>query len=135
MSFIEKEEIFTLKDFLLSIQNFKKYLIQMKWWLVGAMVLFASIFLLNAYFKKITYPAKMTFVVNTNNSNSLNLGGVSSILGQFGLGRSARVGGTNIDRLVELSKSERIIQNALFQKVEMFKDLSLIHISEPTRPY
>ena len=55
----------------------------MKWWLVGAMVLFASIFLLNAYFKKITYPAKMTFVVNTNNSNSLNLGGVSSILGQF----------------------------------------------------
>ena len=98
----------------------------MKWWLVGAMVLFASIFLLNAYFKKITYPAKMTFVVNTNNSNSLNLGGVSSILGQFGLGRSARVGGTNIDRLVELSKSERIIQNALFQKVEMFKDTNFI---------
>jgi uncharacterized protein involved in exopolysaccharide biosynthesis len=77
--------------------------------LVGGYMLY------DAWTTPATYKAKLTFMVNEDESNTMS--GVSSILGQFGfVGRRGRF---NLDKVLELSRSNRIVQEAVFGRIEM----------------
>ncbi len=66
------------------------------------------------YTYKPVYPATITFSVDEDEGGSSS--GLTGILGQFGLGgvRPARY---NLDKILALSKSRRVIQQTLFAKV------------------
>lgn len=67
-----------------------------------------------AWYKPITYTARMTFVVEDNKSSS---GGLASALaGQFGLDLGGITGGSGVlqgDNVLELLKSSRLLKQAL----------------------
>ncbi len=112
MSYIENEEIFSLRDFVNNLGKFVKEFLPFKWWIIGAIILCSGIFLGITLLKKTIYTAKLTFVVKKNNTNNIGAG-VNAVLGQLGFGRSSS-DGVNLDKLVEFTRSEKIVQNALF---------------------
>ena len=106
----------TLKELILKLQEYWHYLWARKWYLIGVGLLMASVFVLRAYLKPITYTATLTFMVNEDEGGSL--GGAAAILGQFGLGGGA-ASEYNLDKIVSLARSRRIVQQALFEQVEI----------------
>ncbi len=112
--YVEDDEI-TLKELIEKIREFWQEAWKNKWWIILVAGLMASIFLLRAWFTPVTYPAALTFMVNEDNGGGL--GGVSAILGQFGFGGGKKDGSYNLDKILELSKSRKIIQSTLFKKV------------------
>lgn len=62
------------------------------------------------------YPATITFSVDEDESGGGT--GLSSILGQFGLG-SVRPTRYNLDKIMALSKSRRVIQETFFKRVDV----------------
>ncbi|NJK84156.1 MAG: hypothetical protein HC912_10520 [Saprospiraceae bacterium] len=99
-----------------------------QWWIILISGLVASGFLLNAWFTPPTYPAKTIFMVNEDEGSSTS--GISSLLGQFGLGGGGKSGKFNLDKIIELSKSLKILQAALFKEIEINgkKDFYANHI-------
>ncbi len=108
-----KDDEVSLKELLIKIQEFYKEVFN-NWKLVILIPIpFILIFLYRAYITPKIYPAELTFMVNENEGNSM--GGVNAILGQFGLG--GRGGGkSNLDKMLELATSRKIIQNVIFEK-------------------
>ncbi|MEM1322168.1 MAG: hypothetical protein AAGG75_18045, partial [Bacteroidota bacterium] len=102
----------SLKDLILKIKSF--YIELLKSWKVLALlvVVFVSIFTYLAFTSAGIYPANLTFIINRDEGKKM--AGVSSILFQFGLGGGG--GEYNMDRIVGLSKSMRIIRAGLFEK-------------------
>ena len=107
----------TLKELILKIKEYWLVLWGIKWWVVAIGVLMASFFLIKAVLKKETYPATLSFLINDAEGN--RMGGLSSMLGQFGLGGSFQSGRYNLDRVVELTRSQRIISRSLFDSIEI----------------
>ncbi len=101
-----KEIILKIKEYLFAIWNAKLLLSLFA-------LFFAAIFILKNVTTKPTFPASLSFMINDEEQSSSI--GVGSILGQFGLGS----GGSeyNLDKVLELSKSRKITQNALFNNV------------------
>jgi hypothetical protein len=62
-----------------------------------------------------TYPAKLTFMVNEDQGLS-SLSAISGLLGSFGLGGANE---NNLDRILALSRSNRIIREAILTKVNI----------------
>jgi len=60
------------------------------------------------------YPAMITFSVDEDEGGGSS--GLSSVLGQFGLG-GVRPTRYNLDKILELSKSRRVVQQTLFNKI------------------
>ena len=106
----------TLKELILKIQEFWHELWR-NWWIIG---LIALPFVLYKAYDAVTtepiYPAKLTFMVDEDEGNAL--AGMSSILGQIGLG-GIRRGKYNLDKILEISKSRRVLQMALFAKANL----------------
>lgn len=61
------------------------------------------------------YKADLSFMINEDEGGAL--GGLASMLGQFGLGMGGNE--SNLDKIMELSKTRVIAQQALFQKEEI----------------
>lgn len=112
MNYIETEEKFTYKDFANVLINFFKEFLPFKWWIGASIILFSGIFLGIALLTKTTFPAKLTFVVKKNSANNIGAG-VNALLGQFGFGNSS-TNGINPDKLIEFTRSEKIVRKALF---------------------
>lgn len=70
-----------------------------------------------AYTTSPVYTAELTFMLNEDEGGG-GMGGVSAILGQFGLGGGGG-GKFNLEKMLQLAKSRRIIQDALFEKVKI----------------
>lgn len=123
--FVEDDEI-TLKDLIKKIQEFWHEAWKNKWWIILVAALGASAFLLNAWLTPPTYPAKTVFMLNEEEGST---SGISSLLGQFGLGGGGK-SKLNLDKIIELSKSFKILQVALFREVEVEgkKDFYANHI-------
>mgnify|MGYP006302391715 FL=1 len=114
-TYVEDDEI-TLRELILKVQEFFQELVR-NWVLIVAVVAVATVlFLANTYFKDTIYRAETTFLLNTSEGRSG--GQLGGLLGQFGLGGG---GGAALSpaRIMELSKSRRIIQQVLFQRAEV----------------
>lgn len=106
----------TLKELILKIGEFWKELWKY-WWLIGAITLPIVIYSgYQAIQSEKTYTATITFMVNQDEGGSINA--LSGILGTFGL-RGGSKGGYNLDKMLQLLKSRRITEEAIFQKIEI----------------
>jgi hypothetical protein len=114
--YYEEDEI-TLKELILKLQEFWKEIWKNKFLVIAVSGLFAIIMLAKAWVAPVTYPAKLTFMVNEDEGGG-GMGGVASVLGQFGFGGGSS-GQYNLDKLLELSRSRKIISMVLFEKIAM----------------
>jgi hypothetical protein len=107
----------TLKDIISKMFDFVKEIWKFKWWVLAAILLLGGASLVQLLLKPKVIPASMTFMVNDESRGGAG-GGVASLLGQFGLG-GASSGEFNLDKIVELSRSMRIVSVSLFKKVKI----------------
>ena len=109
------EQEFSIKQMLNARLNDLKYLLQFKGLI--ALCIAAGIILgaLAAYFKKPTYTARLTFVVDDAKSSG-SMGGLSALAGQFGFNLDGLGGASGVlagDNIEELVKSQKLIKNTL----------------------
>ncbi len=100
----------SLRELVLKVQDYLAAII--KRWMLLCILGFglAFLFLFLNWGVKPIYKADLTFMLNEDDRGGL--GGLASMLGQFGL--SGGSSESNFDRIVELSKTRRIAQQALF---------------------
>jgi len=85
------------------------------WYIPAIFILLALGYQAYRYFNYIpVYPATITFNVDEDEGGGGQ--GLTGILGQFGLG-SVRPSRYNLDKILALSKSRRVIQESLFSKI------------------
>ncbi len=75
--------------------------------------IFGALSVWYALSRPITYSAKLTFMINENESASGVGGGAASILGALGMGGQNEF---NLDKIIALSKSDKIIHTTLLSK-------------------
>jgi hypothetical protein len=110
--YVEEDEI-TLKELILKIGEYGRE-IRRKWWLVGLITLLPLAYMIyKAYTDKTNYTAKLTFMLNAETGGGLGM--VAGLLGSLGGGGSGK-GDSNFDKIMELSRSRKIAQEALFAK-------------------
>lgn len=85
-----------------------------KYILISA-TLFGILGIVYAFIAKPTYQAHLSFVLNENEGNNINL---SSLAGLAGLGSGSIGGGVNEDKLVFLTNSRFLLANVLLSKAE-----------------
>jgi hypothetical protein len=92
----------------------KYFKIVRRFWYIVALscLLFSSYFLYKAFQARWKYQANLTFMLNDTDKGGV--GGIGSLLGQFGFGGGGGEG--NLDKIVELSRTSRILKTALFSK-------------------
>lgn len=109
----QEEQELTLKDLILRIREYAQE-VRRYWWVV-VLTCIPTIgwqaYL--AYTTPVQYNAGLTFMVDEESSSGAGM--LGALLGDFGLPG----GENNYDKILELSKSQRIIRMALFQKVEI----------------
>lgn len=111
----EQQEDLTLRDVILAFRTYRRETFQ-SWWLYALVFMLIGGYLVyRAWSAPVKYQAKLTFMVNEDEGTGL--GGMSSVLGQLGLGR-ARTGRYNLDKIVELARSRRIIQEVLLTPLQ-----------------
>ncbi len=104
-----RDLIMKLKSFVLEVLRF--------WHIPALCILLALAFQVYKYITFIpVYPAKITFSVDEDEGGSSQ--GLTGILGQFGLG-SVRPSRYNLDKILALSKSRRVIEQTLFERVSI----------------
>jgi hypothetical protein len=112
---VESDEI-TLKELLLKLYEYGRE-IRKRWYIIFLFCIPTTGFMLyKAFTNRPEYIAKLSFMVNSDDSKSVG-GAAASILGQFGLG-----GGDskdNLDKILALSKTNTILEKALFKKVSV----------------
>jgi hypothetical protein len=88
-------------------------IVRKRWYVVVLSCgLFSGYFLYKAFQANWKYQANLTFMLNDGDKGGI--GGIGSLLGQFGLGGGGGEG--NLDKIVELSRTSRILKTALFSK-------------------
>ena len=105
---IENDEI-TLKELILKAKEYITEIIRYWYIVLLCIVPIASYMFYEVYKSKATYKADLTFSVNTDQGTSLGLAAALGGLGELG-------GNTKLDKIVELSKSRKISQTALFRR-------------------
>lgn len=103
----------SLRDLILKISSFIREVIRY-WYIPAVCILLALAYQGYQYIKfEPIYPARITFSVDEDEGGSSS--GLTGILGQFGLG-SVRPSRYNLDKILALSKSRRVIEHCLFSK-------------------
>lgn len=110
IQFSPEDEV-SLKDIVLKIKEYWAAVRKLYWVVIAAVVICVGIAYLLDSSDIPEYKAELTFMVNEEEQGG---GGLSSILGIVGLGGGG--GGFNLTKMLELSKTRRILQNVLFQK-------------------
>jgi len=105
----------SLEDIVIAVRDFMREALR-KWWLFGLLfICIGGYFVYRAYTTPTTYKATFTFMRNTDESGGVS--GMASILGQFGFG--GRRNPFNLDRVLELAKSRRVVQSTIFETLEI----------------
>ncbi len=105
----------SLKELVLIVQSYIKAVLS-KWiWVALVAIFLAGGLAVRAWMTEVNFIAELTFLVNEDDGQSL--GGVGAVLGQFGLGGANSE--YNLDKIVELAKSRKIVQTALLKEVEI----------------
>ncbi|HZV70513.1 MAG TPA: hypothetical protein VFG10_13250 [Saprospiraceae bacterium] len=113
---IAYEEETSLKDLVI---KFREYTLEsIRYWYIPVFFALAVTgYQLNKFYKyHPVYPAMITFSVDEDEGGGSS--GLSSVLGQFGFG-GVRPTRYNLDKILELSKSRRVVQQTLFNKIEV----------------
>ncbi len=114
----------TLKELILKIKEFWNVLWEAKTWIILAAVIVGIIFAVRLYFSPQIFKANLTFMINEDEGN--RLGGMANILGQFGFAGGGNSSEFNLDKIVELSRSRRIIYPSLMDTIRSQEDEKLI---------
>ena len=109
---IENDES-SLRDIILAIREYSREVLRNWFWVLAFIIPITGFLLYKAMTAKPEYRATLTFLVNGNEGSSLGIAAIAGKLGLDGLGGR----GTNLDKITDLSKSRRIVQVALFQRV------------------
>jgi uncharacterized protein involved in exopolysaccharide biosynthesis len=112
---VEDDEI-SLKELILKIQEYYREVLKNWKLLVLIPIPFVLYMLYSAMTTPPVYPATLTFMVNEDEGGGI--GGVGAILGSFGFGGGAG-GKHNLDKILELARSRKIIQQVIFEKIEI----------------
>ena len=105
---------FSLRDTILTVRGYAFEVLRL-WYIPAFFGLLVAGYKVYQYYKYTpVYPATITFSVDEDEGGGST--GLSSMLGQIGLGgmRPVRY---NLDKILELSKSRRVVQQTLFTKV------------------
>ena len=106
----------SLRDLVLKIRSFTKE-VRQYWYIPAFCIALVLAYQTYKYLKFVPeYPASITFSVDEDEGGSN--GGLTSILGQMGLG-SVRPTRYNLDKIMALSKSRRVVENTLFYKASV----------------
>lgn len=108
-----QEEEITLKELIEKLIEYWKELWSKKWWIILIAIPFIAYFGYKAIKTPVIYEAPLTYTLNEGGSGA---GGLSGILGSFGLGKAGKV---NLDKIVELSKSRNILHKVLFTSIAL----------------
>lgn len=117
----------SLKDFILNLQQWWSFIV--KQWkiilLVGFIGGLAGFFY--ASIKKVSYSAKVTFVVEEGKTGSSSLGGLASLAGQFGVdvGGSSSGGLLSGDNILLYFKSPSLAKEVLLSKYDSLSNTSI----------
>jgi uncharacterized protein involved in exopolysaccharide biosynthesis len=111
----ENNEI-SFRDIVLTIRDYAQEIRRNWLWLFVFIVPISGFLLYQAFTTKPKYQAHLTFLVNSNEGASLGIAAIAGKLGLEGLGGG---GGNNLDKIVNLARSRRIVQMALFQKANL----------------
>jgi len=107
----EMKPSITLEEGFASIAKTFRYILRYWYVPIAGGILIAAAMAYKAYMTKPVYRANLTFMVNEDESSKIG-GGALALLGRFG-----SVGGKlNLQKILELSKSNIILKTALFQK-------------------
>ena len=106
----------TLKELILLIKEYWGVLWTKKWYIIAAGLIGGLIFGIIEYRKPVTYTAALTFMINEDDGSSL--GALGGLAASFGFG-SAGTGEYNLEKMISLLKSRNLIQQGLFEKVEI----------------
>lgn len=106
----------TFRDLFLKLKEL--FLEVLRYWYIPAIcAVLAMAYQAYKYYQYVpVYPATITFSVDEDEGGSSS--GLTGILGQFGLG-TVRPSRYNLDKILALSKSRRVIQHTLFSKISM----------------
>lgn len=111
-----RNEEITLKDLLSKFDEYWSLLWERKFLIIGIGLVLGTILVIKTFYKPVKYTARLTFMLNAEEGN--NLGGAAAILGQFGFGGGA-TSEFNLDKIIALSSSQRIIHTVLFEKISL----------------
>lgn len=108
-----KDEI-TLRDLILNLKRYFKNVVK-NWLFIGICALLGlAIYIYSYVSHKNSYKASITFMVNEDEGSSL--GGIASMLGSFG----GLLGGSgseyNLDKILQISKSNRLAQKIVLSE-------------------
>ncbi len=124
---IPYDDEITLKELILKIQEYGSELLR-HWKLIALISIpFVAYKLYDALTTPVTYRGELTFMVDEEEAGN---SAYSSILGQLGMGGFGMPSQYNLDKILEISKSRRVIQMALFSQGEVdgLKDYVANHI-------
>ena len=121
----------TLRDLVAAYQKYKREAIR-SWWMYAIAFMFIGGFLVyRAISTPETYKARMTFMLSEDDGNPF--GAFGGVLGTLGLGR--RGGRFNLDKIVELARSRRIVKEVLLWKEQEYLGNRLIEEYELDEPW
>ena len=111
----------SLKDLIVKSTELFQELYRQKVYIAVAGVIFMLFFGGRAYLDKAEYSANLTFMIDEDSGNPL--GSLGGVLGTFGI---AQRGKNSLARLIQLSRSRNIIQNALFTQANLHGEKKLL---------
>lgn len=115
MSNQQNKEV-TLNSLIWKVIYYVKEIWRKKFIVIGVAILFGIGFAGLNSMKPTKYESKLTFMINDDEGGGM--GGVSAILGQFGLGNSGG-GKYNYQKLTEIALSDKILTQVLFDSASI----------------
>ena len=102
----------SLKDMIVKGRDFVLLLWKGRYLILVLALMAGALMYLRARLQPVTYGATLTFALNEG--ENMGYSSISGLLGQFGMGGGT--GKISLDKIVELSRSMRIVNTALFDK-------------------
>lgn len=112
---VVQEKELTFRDYILKGKAYFRE--ALRYWYIPVLLGLLGIAYQYYRYSKIVakYPATITFIIDEDESGS---SGLSGMLSQFGLS-GVRPGRYNFDKILELSRSRRVIQEMMFNKISI----------------
>src|SRR5688500_2227383 len=111
-----REEETSLRDYILKAREYFREVL-CYWYIPSALALLVAAYQVYKYYQHVPlYSANITFLVDEDEGGGSSA--LTGMLSQFGLG-SVRPARYNFDKIMELSRSRRVVQQSLFTRVSI----------------